>query len=132
MRQEKCDFISLQSLLSVLGMKGELFELYGFLRKIDLSQKTGMDGARRRNYQDASSPGFLMGTRKRHGVTSVVRRRLRKVLVEKDRKGRTMDGTVRRVREDARERKREKEIRATRGSNLPRRRDFASEAGANC
>lgn len=112
--------------------KAKLFEPYGFSYRIDLSQGTGMDGASRRNYQDASSPGFLMGMRKRHGVTSVVRRRLRKVLVEKDRKGRTMDGTARRAREDARERKREIYGQATRGSNLPRRRDFASEAGANC
>lgn len=46
---------------------------------------------------------------------------------EREREGRTMNGI-----EGEREREREAHQQATRGSNLPGRRDFASEAGANC
>jgi len=50
------------------------------------------------------------------------RRRLRKVLVTREK----------RTNDEWNVRGREKHQQATRGSNLPGRRDFASEAGANC
>jgi len=56
------------------------------------------------------------------GVTGWCWRRLRKVLVTREK----------RTNDEWNVRGREKHQQATRGSNLPGRRDFASEAGANC
>lgn len=65
--------------------------------------------------------------RRCHGVTLA---KTFKKSFGRERKGRTMDGPEDEERRN--NRKSEKQQQTTRGSNLPGRRDFTSEAEANC
>jgi hypothetical protein len=108
-----------------LGAIKMTFESYGFLARRELYKVTGTkDEDKETDYQAAS------GWQSRcHGVASAKTKK--SFDREEKRKRRSNDGRDR-IGREKREEERKKHQQATRGSNLPGRRDFASEAEANC